>query len=171
MILEPQISARTQLLISPEQNTHLWNPTGVYSLSRDAPSNFSLTAIAWTILSGTANASQTTSMISKLPSLRLGIGYKTNLGDGDSQTTPLSPNMQRFLLEALFKAHRDLGVHKLTVARTLLDDFWAQMVTQDPCSQQSVNQIIKRLSALFDFVMRCCWSCLTVPKRRWPLTD
>lgn len=113
-------------------NSRLWNPsTGVYSLSIDAPSNFSLTAIAWTILSGTANASQAASMISKLPSLRLGIGYKTNSGDADSNTTQLSPNTQGFLLEALFKAQRDLGVQNVTVARTLLNDFWAQMVIQD----------------------------------------
>jgi len=70
-------------------------------------------------------------MISKLPSLRLGIGYKTNSGDADCNTTQLSPNTQGFLLEALFKAQRDLGVQNVTVARTLLNEFWAQMVTQD----------------------------------------
>ncbi|KAK4550353.1 hypothetical protein LTR36_003320 [Oleoguttula mirabilis] len=118
--------------LSQAINDKLWNPSlGVYSLSLDAPSNYSLTAIAFTILSGTANSTQASAMISRLPELRLGVGYKTNSGDADSGTTQLSPNTQGFLLEALFQAHRDLGVQNLTVAKTLLDDLWSKMVTQN----------------------------------------
>lgn len=113
-------------------NTQLWNPgLGVYSLSIGAPSNYSLTAIAWTILSGAANSSQAASMIAKLPELRLGVGYKTMSSDSNSVTTQLSPNTCGFLLEALLYAHHNLGVQNLTVAKSLLGDFWSKMVTQD----------------------------------------
>ncbi|KAK6431234.1 hypothetical protein LTR95_012605 [Oleoguttula sp. CCFEE 5521] len=113
-------------------NAKLWNPAlGVYSLSLASPSNFSLTAIAWTILSGAANNSQAASMVAKMPELRLGIGYKTSSADVSSPDYELSPNTQGMLLEALFKAHRDLGVTSLTVAKSLLDDMWSKMVTQD----------------------------------------
>lgn len=118
--------------LSAAINRELWNPElGVYSLSLDAPSNFSLTAIAFTILSGTANASQAASMVAKMPELRLGCRYKTGSGDVDSATYELSPNTQGFLLEALFKAHRDLRVQSLMVAKSLLDNFWSKMVTQN----------------------------------------
>ncbi|OQO10883.1 hypothetical protein B0A48_04184 [Cryoendolithus antarcticus] len=113
-------------------NAKLWNPQlGVYSLSLASPSNFSLTAIAWTILSGAANSSQAASMVAKMPELKLGIGYKTSSADVSSPDYELSPNTQGMLLDALFKAHRDLGVTSLTVAKGLLDDMWSKMVTQD----------------------------------------
>nr|OQO16531.1 hypothetical protein B0A51_16590 [Rachicladosporium sp. CCFEE 5018] len=113
-------------------NAKLWNPQlGVYSLSLASPSNYSLTAIAWTILSGAANSSQAASMVAKMPELRLGIGYKTSSADVSSPDYELSPNTQGMLLDALFKAHRDLGVTSLTVAKSLLDDMWSKMVTQD----------------------------------------
>ena len=124
--------ATTASKLSLAINSRLWNPSlGVYSLSLDAPSNFSLTAIAWTILSGTANSSQAASMITKLPELRVGVGYKTDTSITPSSTLELSPNTQGFLLEALFHAHRELGVQNLGVAKSLLEDFWSQMVTQD----------------------------------------
>lgn len=114
-------------------NSELWNEDlGVYSLSTDAPSNFSLTGIAWTILSGAANASRAASSIERLADLRCGVGYKTNSGDPCEDDTQLAPNPSGFLLEALFKAHRDLGVEDaLPVAQNLLDDFWSEMVTQN----------------------------------------
>lgn len=118
--------------LSQSINEKLWNETlGTYSLSIDAPSNYSLSSMAWTILSGTANNSQAESMINKLPDLRLGVGYKTSSSDADSGTTQLSPNLLGMLLEALFKAKRDLGVRTTTVAQTLLDDFWSKMVDQN----------------------------------------
>lgn len=114
-------------------NRELWNPKlGAYSLSLSAPSNFSLTAIAWSLLSGAANSTQAESMINHaLPTLRLGVGYKTSSTDADSPTTQLSPNILGMLLEGLFIAQRDLGVSNTTVIQNLMDDFWSKMVTQD----------------------------------------
>jgi hypothetical protein len=117
--------------LSEAINAQLWNPElGVYSLSLTAPNNYSLTAIAFTILSSIANSSQTASMIPMIEPLRLGIGYKPLSSDVDSETYELSPNIQGFLLEALFKAHRDLAYSNLTIAKSLLDDLWSKMVTQ-----------------------------------------
>ncbi|PIA99991.1 hypothetical protein CB0940_03560 [Cercospora beticola] len=113
-------------------NSQLWNDsTGVYDLSVDDRGNFSFTGIAWAILSGAANSTQAAASIARLPELRLGVGYKTSTADESSNKTQLSANTGGFLLEALFKAERDLGVKNLTVAKSLLDDFWSQMVTQE----------------------------------------
>ncbi|PPJ49816.1 hypothetical protein CBER1_03352 [Cercospora berteroae] len=79
----------------------------------------------------TANSTQAKASIARLPELRLGVGYKTSTADESSNKTQLSANTGGFLLEALFKAERDLGVKNLTVAKSLLDDFWSQMVTQE----------------------------------------
>lgn len=43
--------------------------------------NFSLTGIAWAILSGTANETQGESSIAKLEELRFAVGYKTISSD------------------------------------------------------------------------------------------
>jgi hypothetical protein len=113
-------------------NNKLWNPSlGTYSLSLDAPSNYSLTAIGWAILAGAANTSQVTSSFAKLDELRCGIGYKTISSEACTDDYQLSPNTNGFLLNALFKAQRDLGVVNLTIARTLLEDFWPAMLTQN----------------------------------------
>ena len=127
-----ELYSGTSTKLNEAINKELWNPSlGIYSLSTDAPSNYSLTGIAWTILSGAANNTQAASMIAKIPELRLGVGYKTNSGDPDDDTTQLAPNICGFLLEALFYAHLHLGVESLIVARTLLEDFWSKMVTQN----------------------------------------
>jgi hypothetical protein len=113
-------------------NNKLWNPSlGTYSLSLDAPSNYSLTAIGWAILAGAANTSQVTSSFAKLDELRCGIGYKTISSEACTDDYQLSPNTNGFLLNALFKAQRDLGVVNLTIVRTLLEDFWPAMLTQN----------------------------------------
>ena len=128
-----ELYANTASNLSEAINSQLWNADlGAYSLSLDAPNNYSLTAMAFTILSGTANSSQARSMITNvLPDLRVGVGYKTSSSDIASNATQLSPNTQGFLLEALFKAHRDLGVTDLTSAKFLLDNLWASMVTRN----------------------------------------
>jgi hypothetical protein len=113
-------------------NDKLWNPTlGTYSLSLDAPSNYSLTAIGWAILAGAANSSQVTSSFAKLDELRCGIGYRTISSEACTDDYQLSPNTNGFLLNALFKAQRDLGVGNLTIARTQLEDFWPAMTAQN----------------------------------------
>lgn len=118
--------------LSDAVNKHLWDESlGSYSEALDAPSNFSLTAVAWTIMSNTANISQTDAMVRKLPELRLGVGYKTDTSVDDSDDSALSPNLSGFLLDALFHAHRRFDASSLDIARTLLLDFWSQMVIQD----------------------------------------
>ncbi|GAB1739427.1 hypothetical protein NU219Hw_g4386t1 [Hortaea werneckii] len=118
--------------LSEATNRHLWNAElGTYSLSLDAPSNYSLASIAWTILSGTANSTQAASSIAKMEGLRLGVGYKSSSGQADGDEVELSANILGFVLDALFYAHHTLGVESLGVAKGLLDDYWSSMVNQD----------------------------------------
>lgn len=113
-------------------NDKLWNPElGVYSLSLTAPSNYSINGIAWAILSGAANSTRAASSIAKVEELKCGIGYRTQSSEACTEDYQLSPNTNGFLLNAIFKAQRDLGLTNLSVARTQLDDFWSAMVTQD----------------------------------------
>ncbi|KAK3630748.1 hypothetical protein LTR56_017305 [Elasticomyces elasticus] len=101
-------------------NEQLWNDTlHTYSLSLDSFSNYSLTAIAWTIHSGAANSSQAASSIAKLDELRCGVGYKLGSGDICSDSYEISPNTNGFLLDSLSKAHRDLDAFKR--ARSFFD--------------------------------------------------
>lgn len=112
-------------------NSQLWNPAlGAYSLSLESPGNFSIASIAFTIRAGIANATQTASMLSKLPSLRVGIGFKDSTLVESSNTTNLSPNTQGFLLESLFIANRAFGT-SLDSAAVLLNEFWPVMVSQN----------------------------------------
>ncbi|KAI7113472.1 hypothetical protein KC343_g18935, partial [Hortaea werneckii] len=118
--------------LSEATNRHLWNAElGVYSLSLDAPSNYSLASIAWTILSGTANSTQAASSIAKMEDLRLGVGYKSTSSEADDDEVELSANILGFVLDALFYAHHTLGVDSLGTAKGLLDDYWSSMVNQD----------------------------------------
>ncbi|KAF1957947.1 Six-hairpin glycosidase [Byssothecium circinans] len=117
-------------------NTHLWNEgLGTYSLSVDSPGNFSITGIAWAILSGAANTTQATSSLSKLEEVRLGIGYKTISSDADAENYQLSPNLSGFLLEALFQTQRSASSSAAQNATTpvtaithLLDNLWGSML-------------------------------------------
>ncbi|KAI6822149.1 glycoside hydrolase family 78 protein [Hortaea werneckii] len=118
--------------LSEATNRHLWNAEpGIYSLSLDEPSNYSLASIAWTILSGTANSTQAASIIAKMEDLRLGVGYKSTSGQADGEEVELSANILGFVLDALFYAHHGLGVDSLGVAKRLLDDYWSSMVNQN----------------------------------------
>ncbi|KAI7212580.1 Six-hairpin glycosidase [Hortaea werneckii] len=118
--------------LSDATNRHLWNAElGIYSLSLDAPSNYSLASIAWTILSGTANSIQAANSIAKMEDLRLGVGYKSSSGQADGDEVELSANILGFVLDALFYAQHTLGVDSLGVAKGLLDDYWSSMVNQD----------------------------------------
>lgn len=114
-------------------NTHLWNPElGTYSLGLSSPGNFSLTGIAWSILSGAANTSQITSSIAQLERLRFGPGYKTISSDQETPDYQLAPNPSGFLLEALFQAQTAHGVDaaKAPIAH-LMDGLWATMINDD----------------------------------------
>lgn len=117
--------------ISAAINSRLWNAAkGFYSLSLTSPNDFSLAGIAFTIRAGIANATQAAAMIENIPQLRLGIGFKDSSVVNSTSTTQLSPNVQGFLLEALFIANREFGT-PLDSAQVLLDTFWPAMVTQN----------------------------------------
>lgn len=110
-------------------NRELWNAQlGTYSLSTASPGNFSLTGIAWAILSGAANQAQAESSIAKLEELRFAVGYKTGCSDKETEDYQLAPNPSGFLLEALFMSHRDFAVNSTTAITHLLQNLWGSMV-------------------------------------------
>lgn len=113
-------------------NRNLWNPSlGTYSLSTDSPGNFSLTGIAWCILSGAANSSQASSSIAKLKDLRFGPGYRTTSSDEESPEYQLAPNPSGFLLEALFQSYLNFDSDSKPAVTHLLDGLWGSMVNND----------------------------------------
>jgi len=113
-------------------NDKLWNPSlGTYSLSLDSPGNFSLTGIAWAMLSGAANSDKASSSVRKLEELRFGVGYKTISSDQESSDYQLAPNPSGFLLEALFQASQDYGIDSAPASLHLLDNLWGSMVNND----------------------------------------
>ncbi|KAJ4983124.1 RhaA is able to hydrolyze alpha-1 [Stagonosporopsis vannaccii] len=113
-------------------NRELWDEhLGTYSLSTNSPGNFSLTGMAWAILSGAANETQATSSIAKLEELRFAVGYKTSSSDEETEEYQLAPNPSGFLLEALFKSRRDFGANTTTAITHLLDNLWGSMVKND----------------------------------------
>jgi hypothetical protein len=113
-------------------NRELWNDQlGVYALSTASLGNFSLTGIAWAILSGAANGTQAASSIAKLEDLRFAVGYKTISSDAETDDYQLAPNPSGFLLEALFKSRRDFNVNSTTAITHLLDNLWGSMVNNN----------------------------------------
>lgn len=125
-------------------NKHLWNEKiGTYSLSTESPGNFSLTGVAWAILSNAANASQIESAIGKLEELRLGVGYKTISSDAETSDYELAPNPSGFLLEALFQSRRDHNSDSATAIRHLLDNLWGSMVNNDDYSSGASWEYVK----------------------------
>ncbi|KAL1610602.1 hypothetical protein SLS60_002272 [Paraconiothyrium brasiliense] len=113
-------------------NERLWNPTlGTYSFSLDSPGNFSLTGIAWAILSGAANSTRISSSLAKLEELRFGPGYRTYSTEAESDDYQLAPNPSGFLLEALFQSYLDYGSDSASAASNLLGGLWGSMVNND----------------------------------------
>lgn len=113
-------------------NKQLWNEElGVYSLSTASPGNFSLTGIAWAILSGAANETQAASSIGKLEELRFAVGYKTTSSDEETDDYELAPNPTGFLLEALFQSRRNFGSDSTPAITHLLDNLWGSMVNDN----------------------------------------
>lgn len=122
----------TAAKLNKAMNDRLWNPKlGTYSLSLEAPGNFSLTGIAWAILSRAANSSQASSSIAQLEKLRFGPGYKTVSSDAETESYQLAPNPSGFLLEALFKSYHEFGSKSSAAISHLLDGLWASMVNND----------------------------------------
>jgi hypothetical protein len=113
-------------------NERLWNPSlGTYSLGLDSPGNFSLTGVAWAILSGAANITQVSSSLSKLEELRFGPGYRTSSAEAESPEYQLAPNPSGFLLEALFQSYLNYGSDSAAAASHLLGGLWGSMVNND----------------------------------------
>jgi hypothetical protein len=113
-------------------NQYLWNEElGTYSIALSDTGNFSLTGLAWAILSGAANDTQAASSIAKLEELRFSLGYRTTSSDEESEDYQLAPNPSGFLLEALFQARRDHGTNGTTAVTHLMDDLWGAMVNND----------------------------------------
>ncbi|KAH8706974.1 Six-hairpin glycosidase-like protein [Phaeosphaeriaceae sp. PMI808] len=125
-------------------NKKLWNDElGTYSLSTSSPGNFSLTGIAWAILSGAANRTQAESSIAKLEELRFGVGYRTISSDAESPDYQLAPNPSGFLLEALFQSRRDWGSNSTTATKHLLDNLWGSMVIDNQYSSGASWEYVK----------------------------
>jgi hypothetical protein len=125
-------------------NKNLWNEElGTYALSIASPGNFSLTGIAWAILSGAANATQIESSIGKLEELRFGVGYKTISSDAETPNYQLAPNPSGFLLEALFQSRRDHGSNSTTAITHLLDNLWGSMVNNDEYASGASWEYVK----------------------------
>lgn len=122
----------TAIHLNEAINERLWSPSlGTYSLSTDAPGNFSLTGIAWAILSGAANSSQISSSIAKLEELRFGPGYRTSSGEAESPDYQLAPNPSGFLLEALFQSYLSYGSDSAPAVSHLLGGLWGSMVNNN----------------------------------------
>lgn len=121
--------------LSTTINAKLWSSAiGAYSIALGIPTDTSVLATAFTIRSGIANSSQATNSIQTLSSLFYEIGYKDSTGVDKSPTTQLSPNVQGFLLESLFIAHKQLNVTSdviTPVLKNLLDVFWPKMLNQN----------------------------------------
>jgi hypothetical protein len=116
-------------------NTKLWSNTlGTYVFALDDQKNHSVLSAAFPIRAGITNATQANLAIESLSDLFLKIGYKDSTEIPDDPQTQLSPNVQGFLLEALFLAHINYNVSASIVApvlRNLLDVYWPHMVNQD----------------------------------------
>ncbi|KAJ5727471.1 hypothetical protein N7493_005291 [Penicillium malachiteum] len=121
-------------------NDKLWSEEyGVYSIQESQPGNFSLAALGFAITSGSANATQIKRALSKLPSLKLGPGYRdSSLVSSSDSSANLSPNTNGFLLPALLQQKQAAPV------AFLLDYLWGAMISNDSttsgASWEYVNQ-------------------------------
>lgn len=111
-------------------NNKLWNPAvGVYSLSLTNAKDYSVNSCAFCITSGTANASQSSSLLTAIQSLVLGPGYKDSTQVNSSDLfTNISPNTNGFLLAALMSQRTATGA---TASQQLLRSLWGSMLAND----------------------------------------
>ncbi|KAH7317833.1 glycoside hydrolase family 78 protein [Rhexocercosporidium sp. MPI-PUGE-AT-0058] len=109
-------------------NNLLWNDKlGVYSLSLDSPDDYSVSGLSFCITSGAANATQTVRMLSALPNLKLGPGYKDSSQANSSDTTiAISPNTNGFLLAALTSPN---STDQSSTVLQLLRSLWGAMLS------------------------------------------
>ncbi|KAH6671125.1 glycoside hydrolase family 78 protein [Halenospora varia] len=123
-------------------NKNLWNPTlGVYALALDSPTDYSVSACAFCITSGTASGDQAAAFLSAMQNLRLGPGYKdsTKVNSTDI-TVNISPNTNGFLLAALLaqssSAQRNSTSTSFVagVSKELLYSLWGAMLADEKTS-------------------------------------
>ena len=116
-------------------DSKLWSDSlGTYAFALDDLKNHSILSTAFPIRAGIANSTQARLSIQSLSDLFLQIGYKDSTEIADDPQTQLSPNVQGFLLEALFLAHTQLEVAAsiiVPVLKNLLDVYWPHMVNQN----------------------------------------
>lgn len=116
-------------------NSRLWSDDlGTYVFALDDQRNHSILSAAFPIRAGIANATQADLAVRSLSDLYLRIGYKDSTQIPDAPQTQLSPNVQGFLLESLFLAHREYNVSAdiiVPILRNLLDVYWPHMVNQN----------------------------------------
>ena len=121
--------------LSTAISTKLWSSSlGAYSMSLDFSGDTAILATTYTIRAGIASTLEATSGLQKLGDLFYQIGYKDSSRIGNAANTQLSPNVQGFLLEALFLAHTQLNVSSaivLPILSNLLDVFWPRMLNQN----------------------------------------
>ncbi|GMF35523.1 unnamed protein product [Phytophthora lilii] len=105
-------------------NELLWNDTlGNYMVDVSSPEVYGVAAIAFAITSGVANNTQADLCVKSLANLRQGPGY-LDTSDTDN-TTKISPNTNRFLLNAL------LQTGHVDEAAFLLDNLWDAMISNE----------------------------------------
>lgn len=124
--------------LSNAVQSQLWsNSLGTFALSLSNKTDFSVTGIAFSILSGIANETQAISSIQNaLPNLYNKIGY--NDQSNTDPSTHISPNTNGFLLEAIMLTaskyshnNTSLAAELAQPAKLLLDGLWRNMVVQN----------------------------------------
>ncbi|KAF2104506.1 Six-hairpin glycosidase [Rhizodiscina lignyota] len=124
--------------LSKAVQSQLWSDSlGTFALALNNKTDFGVTGIALSILSGIANEAQAITSIQKaLPKLYNKIGY--NDQSNTDPSTHISPNTNGFLLEAIMLtastySHNDgiLAAQLAEPAALLLDGMWRNMVVQD----------------------------------------
>ncbi|KAG7400318.1 hypothetical protein PHYBOEH_006258 [Phytophthora boehmeriae] len=105
-------------------NKLLWNDAlGNYAVDASTPEVYGVSAIAFALTSGVANATQIALCVEGLEGLRQGPGY-LDTSDTDN-STKISPNTNGFLLDALLKhGYTDQAVF-------LLDNLWDAMISNE----------------------------------------
>ncbi|RDW74895.1 hypothetical protein BP6252_06037 [Coleophoma cylindrospora] len=111
-------------------NKSLWNSKlGVYSLSLASPDDYSVSSCAFCITSGTANATQASSFLAAIQSLKLGPGYKDSTQANSSDpSTNISPNTNGFFLAALMAQGTAAAA---ATSLELLQTLWGAMLVDN----------------------------------------
>jgi hypothetical protein len=134
--------ARIAKYLQATLNTNLWSEEyGVYSIQESQPGNFSLSALGFAITSGSANTTQIIRALSKLPSLKLGPGYRdSSLVVSSDSSAKLSPNTNGFLLSALLQQKQAAPV------AFLLNNLWGAMVSNDSTKSGATWEYVNQKS-------------------------